>query len=1072
MNLTYLLIIGFLITFAILVWKNPTTYIKVLLVLSVLVHKELFSIQRWDLLPIRLAMLVFLVYSLILATRYLLNLKTFKQRVIAVKTFLSDPFTFALVALWFIRGASLIFSKNLTSSVFLFGFFTTIVAIGLYIYKKFAHDPQAILNYIKLYIIIGFSLGVFCCFQFFIYTKYEILIGAIWNIPDNLPRVGATFWDVNHFAALLAGLLPIIGVLLITPQAQQLASTRSKASSKKTTSPLPVILSLAFRLPSYLQNFLTLRHIGLTAAMLLLTGILFLTNSRSAWIAGFVALLTFASLVLIKRFSFKGILVILASLLIITIPLVREYNIKSSPIRAEIKHYFHYRIDSFASHFMLLRGAFEIFEKYPMLGGGYGSFFEHFSKTKTAAEYFGRDPAALNTRVPAHTIWGELVAETGILGFSAFLLFITCVLFTLIYASMHLENLKDRLLTTAMAASITGWMIAGIFYSYNTEFFWILIFLYFTYSTAILGKSYNPSRIFEHFIASEKMAVSIIVLVAGVLIFTNLGINHLIPWDEAIYAKVAKNMVTSGEYITQYWKPTIVWYEKPPLYMWLVAGFMQLLGINELAARLPSALCGFSTIIVIYLFGKRLFNRLTGLFAAITLITTFHFLYYARASMLDVTTTFFITLSLYLWWGARSTNKKFYWILSGVSTGLGVMTKGIIGFLPLLIITLTQFIDLLGAVITKQQINIKKVLQLNILFILGCLLMFLPWHLAMYSRFGKAFITNYIGYHVIDRATSAIEDKGRPTLWYLEVMKVSMRLWFIALIPSILLVLLNRIDLISKSNQKLYGTKVTKVLNNLLTKFGIKLDTSNKTTFLLVWFIVVLVFFSAATSKLIWYIMPIYPVTALIIGYVIGVFIDAININLNQKTIWFKLFMIYLIFITAIMYLFINKNLVYLSDLTGAQATLLMEKDTIYGTTETVYVDLVELPLILFYTDGPFEVMDYRSLGQKLSKAAYNQTIIFITKESRFRNYSQEHPNLILAKSQKEWVLGRLPSKYSEDTSLLETIQTDIRSKEETISKKEQKGEIISPDEVLELENLRTKATQLSTEVDIKLKAL
>ncbi|MGB3296239.1 MAG: phospholipid carrier-dependent glycosyltransferase, partial [Phormidesmis sp.] len=49
-----------------------------------------------------------------------------------------------------------------------------------------------------------------------------------------------------------------------------------------------------------------------------------------------------------------------------------------------------------------------------------------------------------------------------------------------------------------------------------------------------------------------------------------LGAASLNDWDEAIYAQISKEIVTSGDWITLHWgyEP---WFHKPPLFMWITA---------------------------------------------------------------------------------------------------------------------------------------------------------------------------------------------------------------------------------------------------------------------------------------------------------------------------------------------------------------------------------------------------------------------------------------------------------------------------------------------------------------------
>jgi len=853
-------------------------------------------------------------------------------------SFIKNPFLALFVLLWLVRGLSIFFSKNLSASLLMYGFFTTTVFLMFFIFQHFKEDGDRVLKYLKFYIYIVFVLTLFGYFQYILQTKTGITIGALWVIPGNIPRIGATFWDVNHYGAFLAALMPLLGMFILTGK---------KLKTK-------IFYSLIF-----LSMLVTL----------------FLTNSRTAWIMAFVSFISFICIFLVRKIGLKGISYVFVVLVLITIPLVREYSIKSSPFRARIKQYFHYRMDSFDSHFMLLTGAFQIFEKYPILGGGYGGFFEHFSKTAIASKYFGRDPAAFNTRVPPHTIWGEFISETGILGLSVAILLFGLIISVLLYSSLTLKNTSVALVLAAMVATMIGWLVAGIFYSYNAEFFWIIISLFFMYGVCSLPKGFSYEKIIRFFVSGSRFAfVTISVLALG-LIFWKVGENHLIPWDEAIYAKISKNMVISNNYIVQTWKDGAPWYEKPSLYMWCMAIFMKVLGFTNLAAKLPSAIFGFLTVLAVFIFGKKLFSKSVGFISAFALLTTVHFLYYSRLSMTDITATFFITSSLFVYFLAKNSKKNLHFILSGILIGLAVMTKGVVGLLPFPIICLYE----LYLYLTKQQKISSRIFTNYVLLFISSAVIFVPWHFEMYRRFGLPFLYEYLGYHVWDRAINAIEDKGNPFWWYLIVMKVSMRLWFIALLFSLPFVL----------------------------KKIVKKD--NRFVFLAIWAGFVLLFFSIAKSKLVWYIIPIYPAVSLIVGFFLERF-------LPKKNYVFRLLALFAFVVSGLTYLFYVRGIVYVSDLTGPVARLLQLKDKELGTKDVVYIDRVELPIKLFYTDGPFEGIDYSPAKGRIPLDFYDKRMIILGKRGRFMEqqslYGKEP---IIVGEEKDWVLWYYPSGFEID---------------------------------------------------------
>ncbi len=917
-------LLGIFICSLFLIYYRFELSVYILLVLSLLLHKELFSFYSWDLLPIRAFMGALICAGGLRTFNYL---KTHDFKPTSLFQFFKDPFIFFVSLLWLVRGVSLVFSMNLKASILLFVFFTGVCTLLIWFYLAFKTKKDAVLKYLHFYVFLVFLLTLFGYFQVFLYYKTGIIIGALWNIPDNLPRVGSTFWDVNHYAALLGTLLPVVTIFTVTSKSWKMR------------------LFNGFMAVSMLGAYL-------------------LTNSRSGWIIGAFSFLFFVIFLVVKKIGYKGIAYVFITLLLIALPFLYQYNQKDSKFRADIRQYFHYRLDSFDSHFLLLTGAYQVFEEYPILGGGYGSFFEHFSKTKIAPEYFGRDPAALNTRVPAHTIWGELLADTGIIGLNAFILLFGVLIIVPFFVGWTEKSFELSLLPFALASTIIGWLIGGIFYSYNSEFFWLVISLFFVYAVSSLQVHNKWRSLFDFVFTNAKLPLIVLSTLAALLIFVGLGSNQLIPWDEAIYAKVAKNMVTSGDWLSLHWDMKALWFEKPPLYMWLSAMLMSVFGFSSIVPRLPSAIFGFLLIIVTYKFASKMFNRTAGYIAGLSLLTNVAILYYSRASMLDVTATFFMTSALFFYAKARSkylftdSTKEALsnWVLAGLFIGIGAMVKGVVGLLPLLCIGVFEIF-----LLVTEQIDLKSFIKNYFVMFSASLLTFLPWHLYMYYLYGPIFLQNYIGYHVLDRATKSIEDKGKPLWWYLEVMKVFMRVWFVALIPA-----------------GVYATfKCIKL--------------SNKHVFLSVSSLVILLFFSVATSKLVWYIIPIYP----LLGIIIGEFVDWVYTKLTwvyefSEYRLVKILALYFITVFVLSYLFFVRSMVYTSDTTGSQARLLMAKDAFFGMEQKVFVDRIELPLVMYYTDGPFEIYDIEVTKGRYPFISPTEKLVLLTKKGR---YSPTLPN-------------------------------------------------------------------------------
>ena len=84
-----------------------------------------------------------------------------------------------------------------------------------------------------------------------------------------------------------------------------------------------------------------------------------------------------------------------------------------------------------------------------------------------------------------------------------------------------------------------------------------------------------------------------------------LGSVHLFDWDEINFAECAREMLLTGDWF----RPQVdfePFWEKPPLFFWFQAASMSIFGVGEFAARLPNALCGVATLLLVYRIGTNI----------------------------------------------------------------------------------------------------------------------------------------------------------------------------------------------------------------------------------------------------------------------------------------------------------------------------------------------------------------------------------------------------------------------------------------------------------------------------------
>ena len=115
--------------------------------------------------------------------------------------------------------------------------------------------------------------------------------------------------------------------------------------------------------------------------------------------------------------------------------------------------------------------------------------------------------------------------------------------------------------------------------------------------------------------------------------------------------------------------------QHPPLMPLIYGGAMRLMGINLLVARSITILFTAATIVVTYVLGAELYDRSTGLTAALLLLSFPYTLHMGSMANNDMPVTFLFALALLLL--VRLFRRPTYWlaVAAGVVIGAGMLTK-------------------------------------------------------------------------------------------------------------------------------------------------------------------------------------------------------------------------------------------------------------------------------------------------------------------------------------------------------------------------------------------------------------
>lgn len=324
----------------------------------------------------------------------------------------------------------------------------------------------------------------------------------------------------------------------------------------------------------------------------------------------------------------------------------------------------------------------------------------------------------------------------------------------------------------------------------------------------------------------------LLLIVLAIPFFQYLGKLPLIDPGEGHYAEISREMLERGDPIT----PTlnyVAYLKTPPLFYWVNAASMKIFGLNEFAARFPSALCGLLTVLTTYLIARRLYDRRTALLSAAILATSAGLVLQSRIVAIDMMLTFWLTAAL----GAFSVASHWYdrprdsgapWYFFYLFCAMAVLTGGLIGILfPVVVIfaflLLTRRWDLLA----RMRCGSGLLLFLAVVA---------PWFVIVSYRnpgFTHFFLVRECSEHFV----SAARDTYKPLWLVIPALAITMLPWSFHILAAL--------------------AKAWREQGRETGKTGL---------YLLVWVAAIFLFFSRFDSGPLASVLPVFPPLAILIS--------------------------------------------------------------------------------------------------------------------------------------------------------------------------------------------------------------
>ena len=327
--------------------------------------------------------------------------------------------------------------------------------------------------------------------------------------------------------------------------------------------------------------------------------------------------------------------------------------------------------------------------------------------------------------------------------------------------------------------------------------------------------------------------LQVILLVAfGLIWFSNLEYRKLVNPDEGRYAEIPREMVASGDWTTPRLND-IKYFEKPALQYWVTATAYTLFGEHQWTARLWSALTGFFGVLMVFFTGRRLFGAMAGWNAALVLGSSLLYVLIGHINTLDMGVSFLLSAAVCAFCLAQSDvtgarNRRRWMLAAWAALALAVLSKGLIGLvLPgaalVLYIVIERDWRLAG--------RLHLVPGLSLFFLIT-----VPWFVAV-SLANPEFARFFFIHEHFERFLTKAHGRYQAPYYFIPVLLAGMLPWTVTLVDAL---------------ARAWKREPEK-------NFQVQ-------RFLLLWAALVFVFFSASSSKLVSYILPMFPALALLTG--------------------------------------------------------------------------------------------------------------------------------------------------------------------------------------------------------------
>jgi 4-amino-4-deoxy-L-arabinose transferase-like glycosyltransferase len=312
------------------------------------------------------------------------------------------------------------------------------------------------------------------------------------------------------------------------------------------------------------------------------------------------------------------------------------------------------------------------------------------------------------------------------------------------------------------------------------------------------------------------------------LLFARLGERGLLESSEARYAETAREMSVSGDWVTPRYFG-VKHFHKPPLTYWLTCVGYGLFGANEFGARFFLVVAGLATLWLVWWMGRLWYGPLAGQLAAGILLTAPLFCTFTRVLTTDLYLALSSTAAIAAFLAGHGGRRGFY-LWMWFAAGAGFLLKGPVVLL-LVASAVLPFLWFEGR--PGQWREVCSGAGLALFAVVA-----LPWFVAV-CWMNPGLFSRFVWYETLERVATTVHGRTGSPAFFVGVFLAGFFPW------------------------SLLAPAAVAARWPLVRQGG---PNGGADRLLACWFAIPFVLFSLSKSKLMAYILPIFPPAAILLA--------------------------------------------------------------------------------------------------------------------------------------------------------------------------------------------------------------